>query len=172
MQVVVGRIGRAHGTRGDVAVEVRTDEPEVRFAPGSILQTDPPRLDSLVVASTRDHSGRTLIHFEDIDSRTSAEELRGVLLLSEVDPDVRPDDPDEFYDRQLVGLSVLDKVRGPLGTVAEVVHLPGQELLAVDRPKGRQVLVPFVASIVTEVDLEAGQVSVQLPDGLLELADE
>ncbi len=114
-------------------------------------------------SSTREHSGRTLIHFENVDSRTSAEELRGLLLLCDVDPDARPDDPDEFYDRQLVGLNVLDKVRGPLGTVAEVVHLPGQELLAVDRPKGRQVLVPFVASIVTEVDLATGQVIVELP---------
>lgn len=173
MQVVVGRIGRAHGVHGDVSVEVRTDEPELRFAPGAVLTTDSSGHEALTVTGVRQHSGRTLVHFEQVNDRTAAEQLRGVRLMVEVDPDLRPDDPDEYYDRQLVGLAVLDSRHGLIGHVAEVVHLPGQELLAVDRAApARQVLVPFVSAIVTGVDLAAAQLTVDLPPGLLELADE
>lgn len=172
MQVVVGRVGRPHGTRGDVSVEVRTDEPELRFAVGAQLWTEPPRPTPLVIASARMHSGRLLLHFEGVDTRTDVEQLRGVLLAVEVDPLARPDDPDEYYDRQIVGLAVVDASRGQIGIVGEVVHLPGQDLLAVDRDNQSQVLVPFVNQIVSDVDLAAGQITVRLPNGLLELEDE
>jgi 16S rRNA processing protein RimM len=172
MQVVVGRIGRAHGIRGDVAVEVRTDERERRFVAGATLLTDPSGAGPLVLQSARMHSGRLLAHFEQVDDRTSAEQLRGVILLVDADPDETPIDPDEFYDREVVGLQVVDERRGLIGEVAEVIHLPGQELLAVRSDLGATVLIPFVAAIVKAVDVTSGRVEVDLPDGLLELADE
>lgn len=173
MQVVVGRIGRAHGVRGDVTVELRTDEPDVRFATGAELRTDPAEVGPLTVVSLRDHSGRTLVHFEQVNDRTGAERLRGVQLLVDVDPQERPADPDEFYDRQLVGLAVIDRRHGLVGKLSEVIHVPGHELLAVDRPEGgQQVLIPFVSAMVTSVDLADRQVHVDLPAGLLELGDE
>ena len=107
MRVIVGRIGKAHGIRGAVTVEVRTDEPEVRFAPGSVLITDPEATGPLVVEGAKWHSGRLLLDFEDVHDRTAAESLRGTMLSVDVDDDARPEDPDEFYDHQLVGLAVV-----------------------------------------------------------------
>lgn len=166
MRVVVGRIGRAHGIRGDVTVDVRTDEPERRFAVGSTVftQHDTP----LVVTDARDHSGVLLLRFEGVDDRTAAEGLRGTLLESEVDPEELPTDADEYYDRQLVGLAAVRANGEPLGTVTEVIHLPGHDLLAVLHPDRGEVLVPFVHEIVTEVDLLEGRVTIDPPGGLFE----
>ena len=166
MRVVVGRIGRAHGIRGDVTVEVRTDEPERRFAIGATLYTqhDTP----LVVADARDHSGVLLLRLRGVDDRTAAEALRGTLLEAEVDPDAVPEDEDEFYDRQLVGLAAVHADGHALGTVTEVIHLPGHDLLAVHTEDRGEVLVPFVHEIVTEVDLLNARVVIDPPGGLFD----
>jgi len=168
--VVVGRIGRPHGIRGEVTVEVRTDSPDVRFAPGSVLTTDPARIGPLTVAAARWHSGRLLLSVEDVHDRTSAEGLRGAVLSAEVDDEEVPEDPEEFYDHQLRGLTVVEVATSDvIGVVDDVVHLPWQDLLSVTRDGGREVLVPFVAEIVTDVDVDAGRVTVALPAGLLNL---
>lgn len=172
VQVVVGRVGRAHGVHGDVSLEVRTDEPDRRFAAGTSLVTDPASAGPLTVGCTRWHSGRLLAHFENVDNRTSAEALRGVVLLAEVDPSQTPDDPDEFYDRQLIGLLVEDDSLGRLGVVAAVDHGQGQDRLVVSREAGADVVIPFVAALVRTVDLAAGRIHVDLPAGLVELAQE
>ncbi|HSN06743.1 MAG TPA: ribosome maturation factor RimM [Candidatus Angelobacter sp.] len=168
---MVGRIGRPHGIRGEVTVEVRTDSPEVRFAPGSVLTTEPARLGPITVAAARWHSGRLLLAAEGVRDRTAAEVLRGAVLSAEVDDDEVPEDPEEFYDHQLRGLTVVmgDRAGEALGAVDDVVHLPGQDLLSVRREGGREVLVPFVAEIVTDIDVDAGRITVALPPGLLEL---
>ncbi|MGK5530255.1 ribosome maturation factor RimM [Streptomyces sp. URMC 129] len=168
MQLVVARIGRAHGIKGEVSVEVRTDEPEVRLAPGAVLATDPPETGPLTVAGGRVHSGRLLLRFEGVADRTAAEALRNTLLIAEVDPDEQPEDPEEFYDHQLVGLDVVtgDGVR--VGSVTEIAHLPGQDLLVVARDGGGEALIPFVAEIVPTVDLAARRAVVTPPPGLLD----
>ncbi|MEO8330149.1 MAG: ribosome maturation factor RimM [Candidatus Nanopelagicales bacterium] len=171
MQVVVGRIGRAHGIKGDVIVELRTDEPDVRFAPGNVLVTEPTSAGPLAVENARVHSGRFLVHFDSVNDRTSAEQLRGVTLYADVDPSDRPDDPDEFYDHQIVGLQVVDTQRGAIGVVSEISHGPAQDLLTVTTSKGQTVLVPFVSALVTDVDLDNDRLVVALPDGLIELGD-
>ena len=171
MLVVVGRIGRPHGIRGEVTVEVRTDSPDVRFAPGSVLATEPARLGPLTVAAARWHSGRLLLSVEGVHDRTGAESLRGAVLSSEVDDADAPEDPEEFFDHQLRGLAVVTLGGDPVGTVDDVVHLPSQDLLSVRREDGREVLVPFVVEIVPEIDVDAGRVVVDLPPGLLELGD-
>lgn len=169
MDVVVGRIGRPHGVRGEVTVEVRTDSPEVRFAPGTVLGTDPARPGGLEVAGFHWHSGRLLLSFDGVVDRTGAESLRGLLLTAVIADDERPEDPEEFYDHQLVGLTART-VAGDLGQVAEVLHLPAQDLLVVRTAAGREVLVPFVSEIVPEVDLAAGTLLVDPPAGLLDAA--
>jgi 16S rRNA processing protein RimM len=168
MLVVVGRVGRAHGIRGQVTVDVRTDEPEARLAPGAVLLTDPEAVGPLLVSAGQVHSGRLLLTFEGVADRTAAEALRGTLLLAEVDPDVRPDDDEEWYDHQLVGLDVVLPDGTAVGEVREVLHLPGHDLLAVDRPDGSEALVPFVTEFVPEVDLAANRVVVTPPPGLLD----
>jgi 16S rRNA processing protein RimM len=168
VRVVVARIARAHGIRGDVVLEVRTDEPDRRLQVGSVLLTTPAVAGPLTLQDVRDHSGRLLARFLGVDDRGAAEALRGVLLEAEVDPDERPEDPEEFYDHQLVGLSVVDRSGTTLGRVADVVHLPGQDLLAVTRSDGGETLVPFVAAIVPTVDLTGGRLVVDPPGGLFD----
>ena len=170
VEIVVGVIGRPHGVRGEVAVEPRTDEPDRRFAPGQELRSEnSPR--TWQVTSMRWHSGRMLVHFTGLDDRTAAEAVRGVRLVTDVDPHERPDEPGEFYDRQLVGLAVqtLDRVR--VGDVVAVLHLPAQDVLEVRTGAGVR-LVPFVADLVPEVDLEQGVLTVADPGGLLAESNE
>jgi 16S rRNA processing protein RimM len=164
MRVTVGRIGKPHGLRGDVTVELRTDEPERCFVVGGTLLTE---TGPLVLESVR-WSARPVMKFVGVDDRTAAERWRDVLLEIEREPLARPEDPDEYYDHQLVGLSVHTSA-GPLGDVVEVIHLPGQDLLAVRRDGAGDVLIPFVAEVVTAVDIDAGRVDVELPEGLLDL---
>lgn len=168
MQLVVGRIGRPHGIRGEVTVDVRTDDPGARFAPGSVLATDPADRGPLTVARSRWHAGRLLVAFEGVDDRTSAEGLRGTLLTVD-SADLPPtEDPDEFYDHQLIDLEAVSVTGEPLGSVSDVIHTPGQDLLAVRRPSGGEFLVPFVAQIVPEIDLAGGRVVIDPPPGLIE----
>lgn len=169
MEIVVGRIGRAHGIRGEVSIDLTTDEPEKRFASGSSVVVRPRSgaARTLVIRGTRPHQGRLLVTFEQVPDRTAAEELRGAQVVVDVDETERPDDPEEFYDHQLVDLRVLsDGVER--GVVREVLHLPAQDMLAVERSDGVEVLVPFVAALVTDVDLDAGVVHVASVEGLLD----
>jgi 16S rRNA processing protein RimM len=164
MEIVVGRIGRAHGIRGEVSVDVRSDQPELRFVDGAEFATDhgPLRIESL-----RWHGARLLVAFEGVEDRTAAERLRGLLLVVDVPDDERPEDPDEYYDHQLVGLRVATVDGADVGAVTEVLHLQSQEMLAVRTDDDREVLVPFVAAIVPEVDLESGKVTIDPPEGLI-----
>jgi 16S rRNA processing protein RimM len=169
--LVVGRIGRPHGLKGEVSVEPRTDEPDRRFTPGARLRTERRRpggdaVSSLTVRDTRWHSGRLLVTFEEIADRTAAEDARGTLLVVSVDPSERPEDPEEFYDHQLVGLAVETTAGEQVGELVEVVHGTAQDLLVVRAEDDREVLVPFVAALVPEVDLEGGRIVVDDRPGL------
>lgn len=168
MQLVVARIGRAHGIKGEVTVEVRTDEPELRLAPGAVLATDPPSAGPLTIETGRVHSGRLLLRFAGVPDRTAAEALRNVLLIAEVDPEEVPEDPEEFYDHQLIDLDVVTADGTEVGRIAEISHLPYHDLLIVKRPDGREVMVPFVSAIVPEIDLEAQRAVIVPPPGLLD----
>ena len=168
MQIAVGQIARAHGIRGDVIVVVRTDDPDVRFVPGTTLATEPPDRGPLTVAATRWHSGRLIVTFEGVRDRTAAEDLRGTLLVLDSDQIPAPDDPDEFYDHQLIGLSVVTAAGAAVGQVANVLH-HGQDLLVVRRDGAAdEVLVPFVSAIVTDVDVPGGRLVIDPPPGLLD----
>ncbi len=170
-QLVVGRIGHAHGVRGEVSVDVRTDDPDRRYAAGSVLATDPPGLGPLTVESSRPHHGRLLVRFAEVPDRNAAETLRGALLVVDAATAGETGD-DEWWDHDLVGLAAVRPDGAPLGTVEDVIHVPGSPLLAVKTPEGREVLVPFVAEMVPEVDVPGGRLVVDPPPGLLELTDE
>jgi 16S rRNA processing protein RimM len=173
LEVVVARVGRPHGVRGELSLEVRTDEPERRFAEGKVLRTlrpgggPVPPIGQLTVTATRWHQDRLLATFAEVTDRTDAEPLRGLLLTATVEPDDSPDDDEEFYDHQLVGLSVVTTTGDEAGTVADVLHSGGQDLLVVDRGDGSEALVPFVSALVPEVDLTARRVVVADRPGLL-----
>jgi 16S rRNA processing protein RimM len=167
MEVVLARIGRPHGIRGEVSVEVRTDDPDRRLAPGTTLRTEPASVGPLTIADGWVHSGRLILRFEGYDGRGAAEGLRNVLLVADVDPAERPEDPDEYYDHQLVGLAAYDVSGAALGEVTGLVHGGAQDLLAVRTPDGRDTLVPFVKALVPEVDVAGGRVVVADRPGLV-----
>jgi 16S rRNA processing protein RimM len=168
MQLVVGRIVRAHGIGGEVSVDVRTDSPERRFASGTRLDTDPAERGPLTVTRSRWHSGRLLVGFDEVSDRTTAEALRGTLLVVD-SASSPPGDADEYWDHELAELAVVTVDGHAVGQVADVLHPPGSDLLVVRRPGGEEVLVPFVKAIVPEVDLAARRVVIDPPDGLLDL---
>ena len=172
IELVVGRIGKPHGLRGEVTVDVRTDEPERRFAPGTTLRAEAPagvdrRPSSLTVARARWHQSTLLVTFEELADRNAAEAARGTVLHATIAHDETPEDPEEFYDHQLVGLDVVDVDGSPIGTVKALVHGSAQDLLTVRTPDGRDALVPFVTALVPEVDLSAGRVVVADRPGLV-----
>jgi 16S rRNA processing protein RimM len=172
MDLVVGRVVKAHGVSGEVVVEVRTDDPDTRFAPGAQLRAQPrgggPQR-MYVVDSAREHSGRMLVRLAGVADRTAAEALRGSVFLVDTE-DLPPiDDPDEFYDHQLEGLRVVTTDGQLVGTVKEVLHTAAGELLSVTAETGAEVLVPFVGAIVTEVSLQSQTIEIDPPQGLLEL---
>jgi 16S rRNA processing protein RimM len=170
MQLVVGRISRPHGVHGELAVDVRTDDPELRLAVGAVLVTEPAAAGPLTVERTRWHSGRLLVTFHGIQDRNEADDLRGVLLLVDSEELEEIADPDEFRDHELIGLSVVAPDGEHVGNVADVLHY-GQDLLVVNgigKRAGAEILIPFVAAIVTEVDLAAGVLRIDPPPGLLD----
>ncbi|MFD9190115.1 ribosome maturation factor RimM [Streptomyces phaeochromogenes] len=168
MQLVVARVGRAHGIKGEVTVEVRTDEPELRLAPGAVLATDPASAGPLTIETGRVHSGRLLLRFEGVRDRNGAEALRNTLLIAEVDPDAKPEDPDEYYDHQLMDLDVVLEDGTEVGRITEISHLPSQDLFVVERADGTEVLIPFVEEIVVDIDLEKQRAVIDPPPGLID----
>ncbi len=169
---MVGRIGRPHGVRGEVTVEVRTDDPELRFAVGTGLLPEPAARGPLPVAGRGWHREVLLLTLEGpagpLESREDAEAVRNTELHVPVADLPELDDPDDFYDHQLVGLAARLTDGTPLGEVVAVRH-EGADLLVVRRPEGGELLVPFVAAIVPTVDVAGGFVVVDPPEGLLEL---
>jgi 16S rRNA processing protein RimM len=166
--VVVGRIGRPHGVRGEVTVEVRTDDPDLRFVPGAVLRTDPPERGPITIAGVHWHSGTLLLRLEGVDSREAAEAVRNTELVVPVAELPEIEDPDSYYDHQLVGLTARMPDDAVLGEVTAVLH-EAQDLLVVRRPEGGDVLIPFVAAIVPTVDIAGGFLVVDPPEGLLDL---
>ncbi|MER5807717.1 ribosome maturation factor RimM [Streptomyces sp. NPDC002033] len=168
MQLVVARIGRAHGIKGEVTVEVRTDEPELRLGPGAVLETEPASAGPLTIETGRVHSGRLLLRFAGVKDRTGAEALRNILLIAEVDPEELPAEPDEYYDHQLMDLDVVLEDGTEIGRITEISHLPSQDLFIVERPDGTEVMIPFVEEIVAEIDLEEQRCVITPPPGLID----
>jgi len=165
VELVVARIGRPHGIKGEVTVETRTDSPERRFAAGSRLRTDRTSPRELVVASARLNAGTWLLAFEGIEDRNQAESLRGSMLSAEIDLEQESDD-ETFHVTELIGAKVFHNGE-ELGIVEEVISLPGQELLALQTGSGEK-LIPLVGEFIKEIDRKSKQITVTLPEGMLE----
>ncbi|HEY9303417.1 MAG TPA: ribosome maturation factor RimM [Mycobacterium sp.] len=171
MELTIGRVVKAHGVTGEVVVEVRTDDPESRFAAGTLLRAKGSDQGerNYAVASVRTHGNRLLLRLDGVGDRDAADALRGSVFVID-SGDLPPiDEPDTYYDHQLEGLVVQTITGREIGTVAEVLHTAAGELLAVKRPDAGELLVPFVGAIVTSVSLESRVVEIDPPEGLLEL---
>jgi len=167
MAVVVARVGKAHGLKGEVTVQVMTDSPDERFVPGATFATEPETAGPLVVRSARDHNGVLLLGFEGTDDRNGSEALRGIKLLADV---VEGDDEENaWYERDLVGLRAVTVGGDEIGEVIALQSGSAQDLLVVRLAGGRQALVPFVTAIVPEVDIQGGRVVLDPPPGLLDI---
>jgi 16S rRNA processing protein RimM len=165
LQLVVGRIGRAHGVLGEATIEVRTDQPEQRFAVGNklLLQSG----QELIVKTNRWHNQILLLSFEGISGRTKIELLKDMLLTAQVDTTDLANG--EYHYQQLIGASVYLQSGQLIGPVSEVVALPGQDLLAVDY-LGKEVLIPMVKAIILDIDVANRKIIVNPPEGLLDVA--
>ena len=170
MLVVVGRIGRPHGVKGAVSIEVRTDEPDRRFGVGRRLLTDSGL--ELTVTSSTWHSGRLLLTFAGYDDRSAVETLRNHVISVDRPDDEQPEDPEEYYDSALMGCQVFDDDGTALGTVTEVAHLPAQDMLVIRTIDDREVLVPFIGEFVPTVDIANRRLVITPPQGLLDDAQD
>ena len=166
MQLVVGRIGRAHGVLGEATIEVQTDDPDTRFQVGNKLTLDDGR--QLTIRSSRWHNQILLLAFDGVDDRNQIEELRDQLISSDVDLGSLA--PGEYHFQQLIGCEVFQQNGELIGAVDEIVKLPGQDLLSVNRA-GAQVLIPMVKQIIIEIDVLAKKIVVNPPEGLLDVAN-
>lgn len=169
---VLARIGKPHALRGEVTVQLHTDDPESRFVPGVVLGTRArpgsgvPR--ELTLATARVHRGIWLLGFEEIPDRTGAESLRNTRLVL-VEDDVDDVDDEGWYEADLVGLSACSPAGEPLGEICALEVGDAQDRLVLRRLDGREVLLPFVEAIVPEIDTAAGRLVVDAPPGLLDL---
>ena len=168
MLLVVGRIGRAHGIHGEATIEIRTDLPDERFVIGAELVTDPSTNGPLTIESARDHNGILLLKFKEIADRTGIEKVRDTLLLADVDMSEEAIYEDEYHVQQLIGCAVVLESGEKIGELTDVLNLPGQDLLAIKGAEG-EILIPFVAEFVPDVDIQARTITVVPPPGLLTL---
>lgn len=169
MEVVVARIGKAHGLKGEVTVQVHTDAPGQRFVPGARFTTDPAPAGPLTLCTVRDHNGVLLLGFEGVGDRTAAEALRGTRLMATQGPEAETDDEDAWYEKDLIGLTVFTTNGEAVGEVSGLESRPVQDLLVLRLSNGRTAWVPFVAALVPEVDVEGGRIVIDPPAGLLDL---
>jgi 16S rRNA processing protein RimM len=173
VQLVVGRISRPHGVRGELTVDVRTDDPELRLAAGTVLATEPAAAGPLTITRSRWHSGKLLVSFAGVADRGDADQLRGVLLVVDSAELEESPDPEEFRDHQLIGLTVVGPGDEHVGEVTDVLHY-GQDLLVIKGTgarSGTEIMVPFVTELVPEVDLASGRIVIDPPAGLLDPQD-
>jgi 16S rRNA processing protein RimM len=168
----VGRLVKAHGLKGALKLELYTDSPDQRFRAGQELELQVPETSewfgkTVKVAELRFYNQSPVLFLEGIQDRSQAETLVKAILLIETDLEQLPEDPEAWYDHQLVGLTALvgEEV---VGKVIRVDHLPAQDLLAIETSNG-EVLVPFVKQIVPSVDIQKGQIVLTPPDGLFEI---
>jgi 16S rRNA processing protein RimM len=166
LQLVVGRIGRAHGVLGEATIEVRTDDPDLRFTVGNKLTLDNGK--QLSIKSSRWHNQVLLLAFDGINDRNQIEELRDQLISAEVDTNNMAEG--EYHFQQLIGSEVFLKSGGLVGVVDEIVKLPGQDLLSVNKD-GKEVLIPMVKQIIVSIDIKTKKIVVDPPEGLFDVAN-
>lgn len=166
-ELQIGKVVKSHGIRGEVVVELSTDDPDIRFAIGEVLNgKQAGKEHSLTIDAARMHQGRLLVKFAEVPDRTAADSLRGTRFFAA--PLEDEDDEDGFYDHELEGLRVIHEGED-IGEVTGVMHGPAGEILEVRLTSGKETLIPFVHAIVPEVDLEGGTATITPPEGLLDL---
>ena len=155
MRLQVARIGKPHGIRGEVTVQVLTDAPEDRFVPGAVFEVEHATIKQLTVEGARWNKDILLLAFEELLDRNTAETVRGAKLFIETDE--VEDDSEGWYEHELVDLEarVGEQVVGKI-TALRTGNV--QDLLVVKSTEGDEIYVPFVEDIVPEVNIEGGYI--------------
>lgn len=167
--VVIGRIVRPHGNRGDVVVEPLTDFGAARFGAGAALAAVQGDRDfTLTIRRSRPYGDRWVLGFDGVASIDDAEALRGVELRI-ADDELTPLPEGAYYRHELVGCRVVGMGGEDVGMVTRIDESGGAALLLVVETAGGEVLVPFADSICREVDVAARRIVIAPPAGLLEL---
>lgn len=163
--LVVGKLRRPHGLHGEILMDIYTDFPE-RIRPGAFLYAGPQR-QSLEVRSVREHQPAMLVTFKGFADRDAAAELRNLLVY--VRTAERPALPEgEFYHHQLIGMNVLEENDNLLGTVKEILQTGANDILVVQTPEAREVLIPLIDEVVVDISPEQREIRVHLMPGLID----
>lgn len=166
--VLVGRIARAHGNRGQVIVDPATDFPEERFKAGSVVHIRRGgAAEPVTIESVRFHRGRPILGLAGIDTMDAAEALAGIELRISDDA-LQPLPAGSYYHHDLIGCSVQTPRGEPIGRVTSVEGDAAGSRLVVETPQG-EVLIPMAEGIWQSVDLPARKIVVEPPEGLLDL---
>ena len=163
--IAIGRITRPHGLRGELTVEVLTDFPE-RFDTLKVAYLgDSQQADVWEVTAARWHKDRVLLALRGCEDRTTAEKLRGLMVQIPIEEAMALSE-DEYYPHELVGLDVVTTEGEDLGRVSEVIFTKANEVYVVTGPRG-QMLLPAIAEVIEHIDLDTGQMTVRLMEGLV-----
>gem|GEM_PF-93452 len=162
-QLNVATISRPHGLRGEVTLDLKTDDPAARLTPGTVYTTDPDH-GPLTIASAREHQGRWVVRFAEAADRTAVEQLRGLSLTV---PITDSDEDDAWYPHELVGMRVRLTDGTDVGEVLGVEHGVAQDLLVIRETNGAETRIPLVHAIVPNIDKVSGVVTIDPPGGLL-----
>ena len=171
----MGRLLKAHGLKGAIKLELYTDSPNERFRKGAVLELQVPEESpwfgkTVTVADLKWFNNSPVVFLEGITDRTQAESLIKAILLIDQPLDVSPEEPEAWYDHQLVGLKVF-RDGTEIGSVLRVDHMPAQDLLAIKHGE-KETLLPFVKAFVPKVDVSAGLIEITPPGGLFEELEE
>jgi len=162
--IAIGRIVRPHGLRGELSIKVLTDFPE-RFDTIEVVYLgDSQRANIWQVVATRWNKNRILLTLQGCEDRTTAEGLRGLLVQIPIEEAMSLPE-DEYYPHELIGLDVVTVDGEELGRISDIIFTNANEVYVVVGPRG-QVLLPAIADVIDHVDLDAGQISVRLMEGL------
>jgi 16S rRNA processing protein RimM len=168
----VGKIVNTHGIRGEVRVISKTDFPELRYQKGKKLtlfrQGKEPL--ELTIANHRKHKNFDLLTFEGYPNINDVEPFRdGILKVSE--EDLTDLEENEYYYYEIIGLNVIDENGELLGKIKEILSPGANDVWVVQRKGKKDALIPYIESVVKEIDLDANEVHVEIPEGLLDDAD-
>ncbi|MFK4565550.1 ribosome maturation factor RimM [Enterococcus sp. UD-01] len=165
----VGKIVNTQGLKGEVRVISQTDFPELRYKKGAVLTLfqDKKEPVALTIKTHRKHKNFDIVSFEDHPSINDVEKYRdGILKVAKENLTELPED--EFYYHEIIGLTVLDENGQELGKIKEILSPGANDVWVVQRPKKKDALLPYIDSVVKSIDLEKGQVLVEIPEGLID----
>src|SRR5690625_1800958 len=163
----VGKIVNTHGIKGEVRVQSITDKPEERYRPGSklVIEVDNDDRIPVTIKSHRKHKNFDLLTFEEYSSINDVESFKNKML--QIDEDLLPELEDGvYYESQVIGSDVLDEEGNSIGRLKEILFMPTNDVWVVERPDKKDLLLPFIESVILNVDTEQKEITVHVLEGL------